>query len=58
VYAAGQRALAASAVLGLDRLIGTAKTPWDTSELTRRLGVHPLRTVEQVLRQKAALPAG
>jgi nucleoside-diphosphate-sugar epimerase len=62
VFTAGQRALArvapsASAVLGLNRLIGTAETPWDTSELTRRLGVHPLRTVEQVIREKAALPA-
>ena len=61
VYAAGQRALApvapsASAVLGLNRLIGTVETPWDTSEVTRRLGVHPLRTVEQVLRENAALP--
>jgi uncharacterized protein YbjT (DUF2867 family) len=61
MYAAGQRALAgvapsASAVLGLNRLIGTAETPWDTSQVTRRLGVDPLRTVEQVLREKAALP--
>jgi uncharacterized protein YbjT (DUF2867 family) len=62
VYTAGQRALArlapsASNVLGLHRVLGTAETPWDTSEVTRRLGVHPLRTVEQVLREKAALPA-
>jgi uncharacterized protein YbjT (DUF2867 family) len=61
VYAAGQRALArvapsASAVLGLNRLIGSAETPWDTAEVTERLGVHRLRTVEQVLREKAALP--
>jgi uncharacterized protein YbjT (DUF2867 family) len=60
-YTAGQRALArvapsASNVLGLNRVLGTAETPWDTSEVTRRLGVHPLRTVEQVLREKAALP--
>lgn len=61
VYTAGQRALAlvapsASNVLGLNRVLGTAETPWDTSELTRRLGVHPLRTVAEVLREKAALP--
>jgi uncharacterized protein YbjT (DUF2867 family) len=63
VFTAGQRALArvapsASAVLGLNRVLGTAETPWNTSEVARRLGVHPLRTVEQVLREKAALPAG
>jgi uncharacterized protein YbjT (DUF2867 family) len=62
VYALGQRALArvapsASNTLGLNRLLATAETPWDTSAVTRRLGVHPLRTVEQVLREKAQLPA-
>jgi hypothetical protein len=46
-----------SNVMGLNRLLATSETPWDTSEVTRRLGVHPLRTVEQVLREKAALPA-
>ena len=62
VFTAGQRLLArvapsASNVMGLNRLIATAETPWDTTEVARRLGVHPLRTVEQVLREKAALPA-
>jgi uncharacterized protein YbjT (DUF2867 family) len=62
VLTVGQRALArvapsASNVLGLNRLLGTAETPWDTAAVTRRLGVHPLRTVEQVLREKAELPA-
>jgi uncharacterized protein YbjT (DUF2867 family) len=62
VFTAGQRVLArvapsASNVMGLNRLLATSETPWDTSEVTRRLGVHPLRTVEQVLREKAALPA-
>lgn len=61
VFSTAQRALArvapsAATVMGLNRLIATAETPWDTSEVTRRLGVHPLRTVEQVLREKAALP--
>ena len=61
-YAVGQWAMArvapsASNVMGLNRLLATAETPWDTSEVTRRLGVDPLRTVEQVLREKAALPA-
>ena len=62
VFTAGQRLLAriapsASNVMGLNRLIATAETPWDTTEVARRLGVHPLTTVEQVLREKAALPA-
>ena len=61
VFTAGQRLLArvapsASNVMGLNRLLATSETPWDTSEVTRRLGVHPLTTVEQVLRGKAALP--
>ena len=43
--------------MGLHRLLATAETPWDTAEVARSLGVHPLTTVEQVLRAKAALPA-
>lgn len=62
VFTAGQRLLArvapsASSVMGLNRLIATAETPWDTTDVARRLGVHPLKTVEAVLREKAALPA-
>jgi uncharacterized protein YbjT (DUF2867 family) len=62
VFALAQRALtrvapSVSNVMGLNRLIATSETPWDTSEVTRRLGVHPLRTVEQVLREKAQQPA-
>ena len=62
VFTAAQRVLArvapsASNVMGLNRLLATSETPWDTSDVVRRLGVHPLRTVEQVLREKAALPA-
>jgi uncharacterized protein YbjT (DUF2867 family) len=63
VFTAGQRLLArvapsASNVMGLNRLLATSETPWDTTEVARRLGVHPLTTVEQVLREKAALPEG
>jgi uncharacterized protein YbjT (DUF2867 family) len=43
-------------VLGLNRLIATSQTDWDTSETAQRLGLGPLRTVEGVLREKAALP--
>jgi uncharacterized protein YbjT (DUF2867 family) len=62
VFTLGQRALArvapsAANVMALSRLLATAESPWDTSEVTRRLGVHPMKTVEQVLREKAALPA-
>jgi uncharacterized protein YbjT (DUF2867 family) len=62
VYALAQRALSrvapsASNTLALNRLLATAETPWDTSAVTRRLRVHPLRTVEQVLQEKAQLPA-
>jgi uncharacterized protein YbjT (DUF2867 family) len=62
LYSTAQRALgrvapSAATVMGLNRLIATTETPWDTSQVTRRLGVQPLRTVEQVLREKAALPA-
>ena len=61
VFTAAQRVLArvapsASNVMGLNRLLATSETPWDTTEVARRLGVHPMRTVEQVLREKAALP--
>jgi hypothetical protein len=42
--------------MGLNRLIAMTESPWDTSEVTRRLGVHLLRTVEQVLGEKAARP--
>ena len=62
VFTTAQRVLArvapsASNVMGLNRLLATSETPWDTTEVARRLGVHPMRTVEQVLREKAALPA-
>jgi uncharacterized protein YbjT (DUF2867 family) len=43
-------------VLGLNRLIATSETNWDTSGTAQRLGLGPLRTVEGVLREKAALP--
>ena len=61
VFTAGHRLLArvapsASNVMGLNRLIATSETPWDTTDVARRLGVHPLRTVQQVLREKVALP--
>ena len=48
----------AATVMGLNRLLATSETRWDTADVARRLGVHPLKTVEQVLREKARLPAG
>jgi len=46
---------AAANLLGMDRLVGAVDTDWQTAELTDRLGVRDLRTVEQVLREKAGL---
>jgi len=60
-FAAGQRLLAPVApalagVMGLNRLIATSQSDWDTSEAAARLGLGPLRTVEGILREKSALP--
>jgi uncharacterized protein YbjT (DUF2867 family) len=43
-------------VLGLNRLIATPETDWDTSETAERFGLGPMRTVAGVLREQAALP--
>jgi uncharacterized protein YbjT (DUF2867 family) len=61
VYAAAQTAMAplapsAANIMGLNRFVGSTETPWDSSELARRLGVGQMRTVEQVLRAKTAAP--
>lgn len=61
IYAAVSRLAAPVApslagVLALNRLIASSETAWDTADAARRLGLGPLRTVEQVLREKAALP--
>jgi len=60
MFAVLQRLLAPTApslagIMALDRLIAVSETDWDTAAVTDRLGVHDLRTVEQVLREKAAL---
>jgi uncharacterized protein YbjT (DUF2867 family) len=59
MFALLQRLLAPTApslagIMALDRLIAVSETDWDTAAVTDRLGVHDLRTVEQVLREKAA----
>jgi uncharacterized protein YbjT (DUF2867 family) len=61
LFAAGQRVLAPVApslagVMGLNRLIATSETDWDTRDTAARLGLDRLRTVEETLREKAALP--
>ena len=63
VFRAAQVALspfapAAANVMGLNVLVATTETAWDTAATTAALGVGPLRTVGQVLAEKAALPAG
>jgi uncharacterized protein YbjT (DUF2867 family) len=47
---------AASCLAGLYRLVAGSSSDWDTSAVTDRMGVRDLRTVEQILREKAALP--
>ena len=60
-FAVAQRVFAPVApslagVMGLNRLMATSQSDWDTAATARRLGLGPLRTVEQILREKAALP--
>jgi uncharacterized protein YbjT (DUF2867 family) len=42
-------------IMALNRLMAVSESDWDTTAVTDRLGVHELRTVEQVLQEKAAL---
>lgn len=61
LFAVGQRVLAPVApalagVMGLNRLIATSQTDWDTAETAARLGLGERRTVEGILREKASLP--
>ena len=61
LFAVLQRAFAPVApslagVMGLNRLIATSQSDWDTTDAARRLGLGRLRTVEEILREKAALP--
>jgi uncharacterized protein YbjT (DUF2867 family) len=63
LFAGAQRLLApvapsASDILGLERLMAATETAWDTHQVADRLGVTHLRTVRDVLQEKAALPAG
>jgi uncharacterized protein YbjT (DUF2867 family) len=60
-FAVGQRVLtpvapALAGVMGLNRLIATSETDWDTAETAARLGLQTRRTVEEILREKATLP--
>ena len=60
-FAVAQRVFAPVApslagVMGLNRLMATSQSDWDTTDSARRLGLGPLRTVEQILREKATLP--
>jgi hypothetical protein len=47
---------ALAGVMGLNRLIATSPSDWDTTETAQRLGLGRLRTVEEILCTKAALP--
>jgi uncharacterized protein YbjT (DUF2867 family) len=55
-----QRAIApfspsAANVMGMNRLMAVTDTPWATATVTDKLKLGPLRTVRQVLAEKAAL---
>ena len=43
-------------VMALNRLMGSSQTDWDTTHAVRQLGLDAMRTVEEILREKAALP--
>jgi uncharacterized protein YbjT (DUF2867 family) len=58
-YAVPQRLFARIApslagTMGLNRLLATSESDWTTPEVVERWGIGPLRTVEQILREKAA----
>jgi uncharacterized protein YbjT (DUF2867 family) len=52
----GRVAPSLAGVMGLNRLLATSQTDWNTTAAADRLGLGPLRTVEEILRAKAALP--
>jgi uncharacterized protein YbjT (DUF2867 family) len=59
-FAVAQRGLApvapaASNLMGIERLVAGDDSDWDTAAVTDRLGVRHLRTVRQVLEEKAVL---
>jgi uncharacterized protein YbjT (DUF2867 family) len=45
-----------SDIMGLERKMAVTESAWDTTDVTDRLGVTGLRTVREVLQEKAALP--
>ena len=47
---------AAANIMGMNRMLAMMQTDWDTSTVTSQLGLASLRTVRQVLTEKAALP--
>ncbi|WP_448628808.1 hypothetical protein [Geodermatophilus sp. URMC 64] len=51
----GRIAPSLAGIMGLNRLLATSGSAWTTSDVVDRLGLGPLRTVEEVLREKAAL---
>ena len=52
----GRVAPSLAGVMGLNRLLATSETDWDTTEAADRLGLGRRRTVEEILREKAELP--
>jgi uncharacterized protein YbjT (DUF2867 family) len=54
--ALGPVAPSLAGVLALNRLLATSESDWDTTDAAHRLGLGPLRRVEEILRAKSALP--
>jgi hypothetical protein len=54
----GGPAPSAANVMGMNLFMATTETAWDTARTTAELGVGPLRTVRQVLTEKAGLVSG
>jgi uncharacterized protein YbjT (DUF2867 family) len=52
----GRVAPSLAGVMGLNRLLATSETDWDTTPAADRLGLGRRRTVEEILREKADLP--
>jgi uncharacterized protein YbjT (DUF2867 family) len=57
-FAVPQRLLGPSApsvsdIMGLERMMATTETAWDTTDVADRLGITDLRTLRQVLHEKA-----
>lgn len=61
IFATAQRVMtpfapSAANVMAMNHLIASTETPWDTTDVIRDLGLPRLRTVHQILTDRATLP--